>query len=92
MQELFLAFITHSIEGRLFQEIGANGLRVSADLQTIESFEAQLRDYIRRAVRDSFSGNIDQINALDDHQVREMVDRTYREAWDLLVDWGDAEV
>ena len=91
MQEVFLAFITHSIETRLFQEIGANGLRVAGDLDDIEVFEGQLRDYIRRSVRDSFSGDMDSLNGLGDRQIRDMVDQTYREAWDLLVVWGDAE-
>lgn len=91
MQEFFFALIAHSIEARLFQEIGANGLRVAADLDDIQDFETQLRDYIRRSVRDSFSGDMDRLNRLTDRQIRDMVDQTYREAWDLLVIWGDAE-
>lgn len=91
MQELFLAFITHSIETRLFQEIGSNGLRMAADLDDIQDFETQLRDYIRRSVRDSFSGDMNHLNGLVDRQIRDMVDQTYREAWDLLVIWGDEE-
>lgn len=91
MQEFFFALITHSIEARLFQEIGANGLRVAADLDDIQDFETQLRDYIRRSVRDSFSGDMNRLNGLTDRQIRDMVDQTYREAWDLLVVWGDAE-
>ena len=91
MQEFFLTLIAHSIEARLFQEIGANGLRVAADLDDIADFEAQLRDFIRRSVRDSFSGDITRLNGLSDRQIRDTVDQTYREAWDLLVAWGDAE-
>lgn len=91
MQEFFLTLIAHSIEARLFQEIGANGLRVAVDLDDIVDFEAQLRDYIRRSVRDSFSGDINRLNGVTDREIRDMVDQTYREAWDLLVAWGDAE-
>ena len=92
MQELFVAFITHSIETRLFQEIGARGLRVAADLDAIEDFEGQLRDYIRRSVRDSFSGNMARLRRFSDRQIRNMVDQSYQEAWDLLVIWGDADI
>lgn len=91
MQEFFLTFIGHSIEARLFQEIGTNGLRVAADLDDIADFEVQLRDYIRRSARDSFSGDINRLKTLTDRQIRDIVDQTYREAWDLLVAWGDAE-
>jgi hypothetical protein len=91
MQEVFFAFVAHAIETRLFQEIGTNGLRVAADLNAIEAFEAQLKSYIRLSVRDSFSGDMTHLNALSDRQIRDIVDQTYREAWDLLEVWGDAE-
>jgi hypothetical protein len=91
MQEVFFAFVAHAIETRLFQEIGANGLKVAASLDSIEAFESQLRSYIRRSVRDSFSGDISRLSALSDQQIRVIVDQTYHEAWDLLEVWGDAE-
>jgi hypothetical protein len=92
MQEFFVAFVTHSIETHLLQEIGARGLGKAADLDAIEGFERQLRDYIRRSVRDSFSGDMGRLNGLSDKQIRDLVDQTYREAWDLLEAWGDAQV
>jgi hypothetical protein len=91
MQEVFIAFVAHAIETRLFQDIGANGLKVAADLAAIEAFEAQLRSYIRRSVRDSFSGDLTTLGTLSDRQIQTVVDRTYREAWGLLEIWGDAE-
>jgi hypothetical protein len=89
MQELFLAFVAHAIETRLFQDIGANGLQIAADLDAIEEFEAQLRSYIRRAVRDSFSSDLGKLGTVSDQQIKTIVDQTYREAWDLLETWGD---
>lgn len=89
MREVFLGFVAHAIETRLFQDIGANGLRVAADLQAIEAFEAQLRSYIRRSVRDSFSADLRQLGTFSDQQIKAIVDQTYREAWDLLEAWGD---
>jgi len=90
MRDIFLAFIAHTIEGRLLQDIGANGLKVAVDLAAIEAFENQLRDYIRRSVRDSFSSDISKPASLSDRQIQGIVDRTYQDAWDLLVTWGDA--
>ena len=91
MQEIFLAFVAHTIEARLFQDIGVNGLKIAADLTAIEAFEAELRSYIRRSVRDSFSGDLGGLATLSDRQIMTIVDLTYEEAWDLLVTWGDAE-
>jgi hypothetical protein len=91
IREFFLAFVAHAIETRLFQDIGANGLHIAADLASIEAFEAQLITYIRRAVRDSFSSDLEGLADLSDRQIGEIVDQTYREAWDLLNVWGDMQ-
>lgn len=90
MRDVFLTFVAHTIEGRLLQDIGANGLKVATDLVAIEAFEAQLRDYIRRSVRDSFASDISTPASLTNRQIQEIVDRTYQDAWELLVAWGDA--
>ena len=90
VREIFLAFVSHSIELRVFQDIGVNGLKVAPDLRAIEAFEAELRNYIRLSVRDSFSGNLTSLGTLSDAQIRAVVDRTYDEAWELLAMLGDA--
>jgi hypothetical protein len=90
VKEVFLTFITHAVETRLFQEIGVNGFKV-ANLDAIETFEAQFRSYIERAVRDSFASDFAQLSSLSDAQIRLIVDRTYRDAWDLFVAWGDQQ-
>jgi hypothetical protein len=89
MRDIFLAFIAHSVVGRLLQDIGANGFKFAADLAGIAAFDAQLKNYIRRSVRDSFSGDLSTPTALSDRQIRTIVDQTYQEAWDLLVAQGD---
>ena len=90
-RDIFLAFIAHSIVGRLLQDIGAKGFNFATDLAGIEAFDGQLKSYIRRSVRDSFSSNITAPATLSTEQIRTIVDRTYQEAWDLLVEQGDAE-
>lgn len=91
VQEMFLSFVAHSIEARLYQEIGVNGFKLSDDLDDIESFDKQFRDYIERAVRDSFSNDISALSNMSDDDIRNVVDSTYREAWELLQILGDRE-
>ncbi len=91
MQEVFLSFVAHTIEGRLFQDIGVNGIAIAADLATIEAFETQLRSYIRRSVRDSFSGDLANLPNFTDRHILDVVDTTYEEAWQLLLTIGDAK-
>lgn len=90
-RDIFLTFIAHSIVGRLLQDIGANGFKFAADLSGIEAFDAQLKTYIRRSVRDSFTSDLSAPATLSDRRIRTIVDQTYREAWDLLVAQGDEE-
>lgn len=91
IQEVFLTFVAHAIKTRLFQDIGTNGLRMAADLSAIEAFESQFRDYIRRAVRDAFSSDLTRLPDLSDREIANVVDETYRNAWELLEVWGDIE-
>ena len=91
IQEVFLSFVAHAIETRLFQDIGTNGLRMAADLDAIEAFEAQFRDYIRRGVRDAFASDLTRLAELSDRDIGNIVDETYRNAWELLEVWGDTE-
>jgi hypothetical protein len=90
-RDIFLAFIAHSVVGRLLQDIGAKGFNFATDLAGIEAFDGQLKSYIRRSVRDSFSSDITAPATLSNRQIRTIVDRTYQEGWDLLVAQGDAE-
>lgn len=91
VRELFLTFIAHSIETRLYQEIGVNGFRLSNDLDNIGAFDRQFRDYIERSVRDSFSGDMSHLSDMSDNDIRNIVDTTYLEAWELLEQLGDQE-
>ena len=91
IQELFLSFVAHSIEARLYQEIGVNGFKLSDDLDDIESFDEQFREYIARSVRDSFSGDISTLSNMSDNDIGSVVDSTYLETWELLQLLGDRE-
>lgn len=91
IKEVFLSFIAHTIEARLYQEIGVNGFTFAENLDDIKGFDGQFRDYIERSVRDSFMGDLAQLSVMSDKRVREVVDKTYGEAWDLLQLLGDRE-
>lgn len=88
--EVFLAFISQSIQAKLFQEIGVNGFRV-ADLDEIRAFESQFRNYVDGRVRDSFNADLSELAHMSDERINAVVEQTYRDAWDLFVTWGDRE-
>lgn len=90
IKEFFVAFIANAVEAKLFQEIGVNGLKV-ADIDRIQAFEAQLESYIKGSVRDSFSTDLSDLSSMNDNQIRNVVDKTFKDAWDLLESLGDQE-
>lgn len=90
IKEFFISFIANAVETKLMQEIGVNGLKV-ADLSTIQAFEAQLEAYIRGSVRDSFTSDLSDLSSMTDGQIRGVVDKTFKDAWDLLELLGDRE-
>ena len=92
VRELFLTFVAHSIEARLYQEIGISGFKISARIDDIASFDRQFREYIERSVRDSFSSDISELSNMSDRDLRRVVDTTYFEVWKLLELLGDQEV
>ena len=89
VQEVFLSFIAYTIEARLYQEIGVNGFKFAEDLDDIERFDKQFRGYIERSVSDSFSGDLAQLSDMSDRMIRDVVEKTYGDAWDLLQLLGD---
>lgn len=91
IQEVFLNFIAHTVEARLYQEIGVNGFTFAEDMSDIDGFDGQFRDYIERTVRDSFTSDLAQISEMSDDDIRGIVDNTYLEAWNLLELLGDRE-
>lgn len=91
IQEIFLNFIAHAIEALLYQEIGVNGFQYAESLASISGFDEQLRSYIQRAVRDSFSSDLMDLSSMSDANIREVVDRTFQETWELLELLGDRE-
>lgn len=88
-REVFLAFISHSVQSKLFQEIGVNGFRV-ADLDEIRAFEGQFRDYVDGRVRDAFNADLSDIGTMSDDRIRAVVEQTYRDAWEVFITWGDS--
>lgn len=91
IKEVFLSFIAHTIDARIYQEIGVNGFKFAADLDDIKSFDKQLQSYIERSVRDSFTSDLSDLSSMSDETIRQVVDKTYTEAWDLLQLLGDQE-
>jgi hypothetical protein len=91
MQTVFEMFVTNTIEARICNDIGKNAIKLPSDVATVEQVQAQLHDFVSRAVSDALSANPNQGGALAQQQALDYIDTIYEAAFDMLRVRGDAE-
>lgn len=91
MHTVFELYATHAIEARLCNDIGAKAVTIPADAQTALRVQAQLRDFIRRAVSDALTAARAETPTLTSGSVQSFVDAVYESAFGILQAWADAE-
>jgi len=90
MQTVFEIFATHAIEARLCNDIGKNSITLPEDVAAVERVQAQLHDFVARAVSDALSQR-GTTGALTQQQALQYVDSVYEAAFEMLQTLGDAE-
>lgn len=91
MHTVFEMYATHAIEARLCNDIGAKAVTIPADAQVALRVQAQLRDFIRRAVSDALTAARVKTPTLTSGSVQSFVDAVYESAFGILQALGDAE-
>jgi hypothetical protein len=91
MQTVFEMFATHAIEARIFNDIGKNSIKLPADVAAVERVQAQLHDFIGRAVSDALGASQAAPSTLTEQQAQQHVDAVYQAAFEMLQTLGDAE-
>lgn len=89
LREFFLDFVVLSIEGRVIADIGAKGLMVSADIETLESTHTQLHEFIEGCCRFHISGLLTGLEALSNREVDRRIDEVYEAAFSLIAEAGE---
>lgn len=84
LETIFEAFVAHSIEARIYNDIGSKGISLPADLREVERVEVQLKDFIQRATRDALVAERDNGRGITSAQVTAVVDRIYEATFDLV--------
>jgi hypothetical protein len=91
MQTVFEIFATHAIEARICNDIGKNSIALPADVNAVERVQAQLHDFVSRAVADALAAAPGVTGALTQQQALQRVDAVYEAAFEMLQTLGDAE-
>lgn len=89
MRTVFELYVTHTIEARLFNDIGTKGLVLPIDLDALEKVESQVCEFVRGAVRNAV-GRVIVAEGLARERVVALVDTVYETSFDLLRRLGEA--
>lgn len=90
LQEFFLGFIGHSIEGRVMADIGQRGMTLPDDVAAVESAQEQLHDFVAGCVRGALLGRLDGLAGLSDRDAERVVGEIYEAAFDLIAAAAEA--
>jgi hypothetical protein len=91
MQTVFELYATNAIEGRLCNDIGAKIISLPSDAREASRVQAQLHDFIQRAVADALTAARADVQTLTPDRVLGFVGRIYEQAFGILQIIGDAE-
>lgn len=89
LQEVFIGFVVHSIEGRVMADIGHNAIKLPEDIQAIGDIQATLHDFIDTATRTHLRDEIAQTGGLSGSAVESKVEQIYEYAFELIASEGE---
>jgi hypothetical protein len=91
MQTVFELYVTHTIEARLYNDVGTKVIILPSSAREAERIQGQLRDFIRRGVADVLTAARDTIRALTVDRVQGFISQVYERAFAILQSLGEAE-
>jgi hypothetical protein len=91
VQTVFELYATNAIEARLCNDIGLKLVILPSDSRQAAQVQAQLNDFIRRAVADSLTRARTAVANLAPDRVLAFVSGIYEQAFGILQIMGDAE-
>ena len=91
LREFFIGVVSHSIEGKILNEVGTNAIAAPSDTAGVERVQAMLHDFIEGCVRDEFEARGTDLSDLDGGAIDTFVDDLYSATFDLVEALGDDE-
>lgn len=89
LQDVFLDFISRSIEGRVMADLGGRGVTLPDDVAAVESAQAQLHDFVEGATRGQLAGKLEGLERLSDREIETVVNQIYETAFELVAVAGE---
>jgi len=91
VRTIFELFVTHTIERRLFNDVGTRAISLPADVEAINDIQAQVHDFIAGGVADAVTAIGGILPDLAGERLPGFVDDVYESAFRLLAAMGEAE-
>ena len=91
IQAVLEAFATHSIEARLYNDIGTKVVTLPADPVAAGRIQNDVRDFIRRGVSDALAQARAQLQAIEFTRIPEFINGVYEAAFGIIQQMGDTE-
>lgn len=87
---IFELYATHSIEARLYNDIGSKVITLPDNIENIENIQIQLHDLIRRGVSDASHKLRAKMGAITSDIVQKYINQLYEESFLILTQLGEA--
>ena len=91
IQTVVELYMTHTIEERLYNEIGTNTISLPENASEVEKVQDQLRDFISNGVSDALTSAREKLEELTPDKMLEFVDGVYEQSFTLLLALANAE-
>jgi len=89
LQEIFIGFIVHSIEGRIMADIGKNGIKLPDDIEAIGEIQETLHDFVDGATRVQLRDELRNVSGLSGREINQKVEQIYELAFELIASEGE---
>lgn len=83
-QEVLVDFVSHSIELKVFSDIGEKGIEMPANAQQALNIQTELSSVIEGCVRNAFGDNAVGFTTLTDPQISGFMESIYERAWEFI--------
>jgi len=91
MQAVLELYVAHTIEDRIFNDVGIRGVELPVDAGAAQAVQDQLHEFILGGVADAFTEAAIDFSAIVPNAIGQTIDRVYEAAFDLLEAMGEQE-
>lgn len=91
IQTMLELYVAHTIEDRIYNDIGVRGVEVPSDVKSAEAVRDQLHDFMLGGVADAFAAADLDFTAINPAIINQTIETLYESSFDMLEALGEDE-